>query len=155
MKQIAIAGRVYARRYCLGPVLIGLMVVPTLAAADEGGVSFWLTGQFGSLAAAPQQPGWSFANIYYHASVSAGGDVAAARQFTIRAFPRTATVSLNADLSARVDLGFVSAAYVFATPVLGGQFVISLAGAGGYNSTSIDALSDHPSGGIQGEVRTG
>jgi hypothetical protein len=49
------------------------------ALADEGGVSFWVPGFFGSLAAAPQQPGWSLANIYYHTSVSAGSDVALAR----------------------------------------------------------------------------
>ena len=29
--------------------------------ADEGGVSFWLPGIYGSLAATPQQPGWSLA----------------------------------------------------------------------------------------------
>ena len=43
-------------------------------------MSFWLPGQFGSLAAVPAQPGWSFANIYYHTDVSAGGQLAAARQ---------------------------------------------------------------------------
>src|ERR1700693_2701369 len=72
--------------------------------ADEGGVSFWLPGQFGSLAAVPQQPGWSFADLYYHTSVSAGGDVAAAREFTLGAFARTANVSLNANLTSRVDI---------------------------------------------------
>jgi hypothetical protein len=30
------------------------------AKADEGGLSFWLPGQFGSLAAAPLQPGLSW-----------------------------------------------------------------------------------------------
>jgi len=39
--------------------------------ADEGGVSFWLPGTFGSLAAVPGQPGWSIAGILYHTSVSA------------------------------------------------------------------------------------
>jgi hypothetical protein len=34
------------------------------AHADEGGISFWLPGTFGSLAAAPQQPGWSTAVTY-------------------------------------------------------------------------------------------
>jgi hypothetical protein len=53
-----------------------LALAPTIAAADEGGVSFWLPGFFGSLAAAPQQPGSSFGTIYYHTTVSAGGDVA-------------------------------------------------------------------------------
>ena len=50
------------------------------ARADDGGVSFWVPGFFGSLAATPQQPGFSLALIYYHSSVSAGGDVAFARQ---------------------------------------------------------------------------
>ena len=50
------------------------------ALADEGGVSFWIPGFFGSLAASPLQPGWSVANIFYHTSVDAGGDVAFARQ---------------------------------------------------------------------------
>jgi hypothetical protein len=46
------------------------------AFADEGGVSFWVPGLFGSLAAVPQVPGWSLATVGYHTSVSAGGDVA-------------------------------------------------------------------------------
>src|SRR5260370_17381465 len=41
-----------------------------VAVADEGGVSFWVPGIMGSLAATPQQPGFSFASIYYHPSVS-------------------------------------------------------------------------------------
>src|SRR5271167_4841906 len=41
-------------------------LAPELAAADEGGVSFWLPGIYGSLAATPLQPGWSGAVIYYH-----------------------------------------------------------------------------------------
>jgi hypothetical protein len=43
-------------------------------------------GQFGSLAAVPAILGWSFASIYYHTSISAGGNVAAARQATIGRF---------------------------------------------------------------------
>ena len=30
------------------------------ALADEGGVSFWLPGTYGSLASVPAVPGWSF-----------------------------------------------------------------------------------------------
>ena len=36
-----------------------LTVMTKPAVADEGGVSFWVPGFFGSLAATPQQPGWS------------------------------------------------------------------------------------------------
>jgi hypothetical protein len=52
--------------------------------ADEGGVSFWIPGFFGSLAAVPQQqPGWSLTNIFYNTNVKAGDDVALAREFEI------------------------------------------------------------------------
>src|ERR1700738_516294 len=50
-----------------------LVSASTIAAADEGGVSFWIPGFFGSLAATPQQAGWSLARIYYHTTGSAGG----------------------------------------------------------------------------------
>jgi hypothetical protein len=115
-----------------------LAVASSLALADEGGVSFWLPGLYGSLAAAPRVPGWSFSDIYYHGSVSAGGDVAAARQATIGAFTRTVNINLNANVNARADMDFVSASYVFAAPVLGGQLAVGMAGAAGHNSTSID-----------------
>src|ERR1700744_1539877 len=49
------------------------------AFADEDGISFWIPGFFGSLAAAPQQPGWALGSIYYHTSVSGGGNCALAR----------------------------------------------------------------------------
>ena len=32
--------------------------VPEIARADEGGVSFWIPGLYGSLAAVPGTPGW-------------------------------------------------------------------------------------------------
>jgi hypothetical protein len=94
------------------------------ALADEGGVSFWLPGLFGSLAAVPQQqPGWSFASIYYHTSVSAGSDVALEREFTIGKIsaPLNLTAGLNANLNSTADLALIIPSYAFATPVLGGQ----------------------------------
>jgi hypothetical protein len=57
--------------------------------ADEAGVSFWIPGFFGSLAAAPQQLGWSLTTIYYHTSVSAAGDVRIARERELGTFPST------------------------------------------------------------------
>ena len=67
--------------------LVAVSSAPKVALADEGGVSFWLPGFFGSLAAAPQQPGWSLTSIYYHTSVSAGADVARAREFETGRIP--------------------------------------------------------------------
>ena len=75
-----------AARWAFVSAIAGAVLVPSAADADEGGVSFWLPGLYGSLAAVPAQPGWSFASIYYHTTLSAGGDVAAARQFTIGRF---------------------------------------------------------------------
>src|SRR6202795_4941340 len=122
-----------------GVLASAIMLFSQCALADEGGVSFWVPGFFGTLAAAPQQPGWSLANIYYHTSVSAGGDVALAREFQIGQVPAnvTATARLNASVNATGDLGFVIPTYVFATPVLGGQASVSLVSAYGVVSTTL------------------
>src|SRR5216683_5388042 len=132
-----------ARRRRLGVAAIvlapAIMFFSHSALADEGGVSFWVPGFFGSLAATPQQPGWSLATIYYHTSVSAGADVARAREFTLGRVPANVTVNANLNLSANAtgDLGFVIPTYVFATPVLGGQASASLVAAYGVVSTSL------------------
>jgi hypothetical protein len=112
-------------------------LTPRLAAADEGGVSFWIPGFFGSLAAVPATPGWSVTEIFYHDSVSANGNVALAREIEIGRIPANLTANFNANINANVNLGFVAATYVFATPVLGGQASASLLGAYGNNSTSL------------------
>jgi hypothetical protein len=140
MLQLATTKNTPAVRFGSTICVTTLLIMPTTAAADEGGVSFWIPGQFGSLAAAPQQPGWSFADTYYHTSVSAGGDVAIGREVELGALSRTATVNLNlnANVNARIDMDFATFAYVFATPVLGGQLGVSMTGAGGSNSTSVN-----------------
>src|SRR5690349_9252418 len=65
---------------------IVIVCSPSLSSADEGGVSFWIPGLYGSLAAAPQVPGWAVGIIDLYNPVSAGGNVAAARQVTINGF---------------------------------------------------------------------
>jgi hypothetical protein len=123
-------------------LLLGLMAVafnPRPAAADQGGVGFWLPGAFGSLAAVPGHPGWSLGMIYLHSSVSAEGDVAASR--AIRFGNRTAnlTVNLDARLRANVDLGVLVPGYTFASPVLGGQLTLSMLAIYGRQQATIDA----------------
>jgi hypothetical protein len=63
------------RRISTGALAVALALVSQASLADEGGVSFWIPGFYGSLAATPQQPGWSLVNMYYHTTVSAGADV--------------------------------------------------------------------------------
>ena len=113
------------------------LAAPGLARADEGGVGFWLPGQLGTLAAVPQTPGWNLGIIDYYTSVSAGGNVAAARQVTIDRLPPNVLVNLNANIRANDDLGVLSPGYVFATPVLGGQLSVSMAALGGWSSADI------------------
>ncbi len=107
------------------------------AQADESGVSFWLPGFFGSLAAAPQQPGWALTSVYYHTSVSAGADVARAREFQIGRLPITATAVASASVNARADMAFALPTYTFATPVLGGQLTLGAVGIYGRVDTSL------------------
>src|SRR3982074_610939 len=111
---------------------------PEPAHADEGGYSFWLPGQFGSLAAAPQVPGWSWAEVYYHTSVGGSGGIAAAREIQIGRLPATANVNLNARLNGQGDVVLLAPSYTFASPVLGGQLAIGVTGAFGRVAAGVD-----------------
>src|ERR1700716_1805300 len=108
------------------------------AYADESGISYWLPGRFSSLAATPEVPGWSMAEVYYHTSVSAFGAAAAAREIQIGRFPAAVNVNLNLHLNAQADLVLLNPTYTFATPVLGGQLAIGVTGIFGRANTSID-----------------
>jgi hypothetical protein len=121
----------------LAAAIVAAGLMPGASFADEGGVSFWLPGFFGSLAAAPATPGWLLNTFYYHTSVSAGADVARAREITIGRFNPTLNLNLSASLSADADIAWINPVYVFASPVLGGQFAVGLAGLVGRTSTSV------------------
>ena len=115
------------RPVMVGATAIATIALPQIAHADESGVSFWLPGLYGSLAAVPQAaPGWSLYTFNYYDRVSAGTDVATAREVQIGRFTPTATVNLSANLNAKVDLQWVQPNYAFATPVLGGQLMVSM-----------------------------
>jgi hypothetical protein len=134
----------YDRRPLLASVIIamtisaGIFLTPKGAFADEGGVSFWVPGLFGSLAAAPQVPGWQFAAINYYTNVSASGTTAASREITIGRLNPTVNVSANVNLHAQADLAFLIPSYVFATPVFGGQFAVSMLAVAGTNHVNLD-----------------
>lgn len=104
------------------------------AKADAGGLSFWLPGAFGSLAAAPGVPGWAYSTIYLHVQESAQG-----KEFVKGS-------SVVAGLSANADAVVQGLTYTFATPVLGGQAAISVLGAPGNVGAGIDATLTGPRG---------
>ena len=145
-----------ARRGCRHKVLfsaaaLALAAVAALPAdsrADEGGVSFWLSGIYASLAAVPLQPGWTVNETYYHWQGQAGADVAAAREITIGRFNPTLTVNLNGNLNALADLALGTAIYTFATPVLGGQASVGLLTVYGRTDASVNATISGTVGGF-------
>jgi hypothetical protein len=114
-----------------------LLSCPETARADEVGASFWLPGQYASLAAVPQTPGWALSISYYHASVAAAGSVAAAREIRTGGIPANVKVDLNLSLNARADLVTLAPSYTFETPVLGGQLFTSLASQFGRSGSSV------------------
>jgi hypothetical protein len=114
-----------------------LLLCADVSRADEAGASFWLPGQYASLAAVQQTPGWALGVSYFHASVGAAGNVAAAREILIGGIPATAKVDLNLSLSGRADLVTLAPSYTFATPVLGGQLFVSMSSQYGRNTSSV------------------
>ena len=135
-KDVAARSRNCAIRFATTASLIAIFSQPSLA--DEGGVSFWLPGLFGSLAAVPGQPGWSFLAFNYYDSVKAGADVSRSREIQIGKFNPTVNVNLNANLKSTVDIVWLQPGYTFATPVLGGQAYVGLGTVFGHNRTSLN-----------------
>lgn len=106
-----------------------------VAAADESGLSFWLQGQFGSFAAVPNEPGWSFDNSYYHATVGATGGATIPRGGRIHSGVRSPS-----------DYFMFTPTYAFATPVLGGQASVGMTVTYGRNTGSALETFDRPGG---------
>lgn len=106
-------------------VLAGIIALATAgtSSADEGGASLYLSGSYGSLAAVPGVPGWSWAFVYYHADASL-------------TMPALGTVT------ARSDIGYGVLTYTFAPPVLGGQLALSLVGSAGKVTDSVPGEVD-------------
>ena len=112
----------------------GIFFAP-LASADEGGASFWLPGQYCSLAAAPAEPGWSLPLIYFHSSADADGS---------REFSRGGSIALGLDVE--TDLLLAVPTYVFVDPLFGGQAAIGVAGVFGRAEADVRATLTGPGG---------
>ena len=119
--------------------LAALIATTKISRADEDGVSFWIPGFFGSLAATPQQPGWSVTAINYYTNVRGGGNEALSREVTIGQFNPTLNVNASANVHAKFDAQMFIPQYVFATPFFGGQASALLIGLYGNNDTSLNA----------------
>lgn len=119
----------------LGIAALGAMAVVTPAHADEGGVSFWLPGQFGSLIAIPGAPGWTATGLAYHSSVKSGGG---------KAFPQGGEI--RAGLDADIDVIGFGPGYTFDTTIFGGRPSVSVLGLVGHVKASVEATLTGPNG---------
>jgi hypothetical protein len=133
--------RLKAARIAALPIAGAVLVsFATSSRADEGGVSFWVPGFYGSLAATPQVPGFSFANVLYYSQVSAGGNVAFAKQVPLGNINLNFNGNFNANVHGSAEPLYVALpGYTFATPVLGGQFNITVGIPYGRIQSSVDA----------------
>jgi hypothetical protein len=110
-----------------------LAVLPTDARADQGGVPFWFSGQFASLAAVPATPGWSLISAPYYYNGSANKD---------KTFQIGETVT--AGVKSEVPLLLLQPGYAAQEKILGGQPYVGLGWGPGYNRTSVDVTLSQP-----------
>ena len=131
---------------CLIAVLVVLTAGMIDADADEAGISFWVPGTYGALAAAPLPQGFSLAEVYYHSPVKAGADVATAIQVPRAGVMATLPATQDFHLGVQTDLLLSIPSYVFATPVFGGQLSVGLLIPYGRNKVSVDQTLIGPRG---------
>lgn len=130
--------------------IVAVMAACTIGAAraDEGGVSFWLPGQFSSFAAVPADPGWSLGAVYFHTSSDAGSD---------RQFQRGSRITSGLDVTA--NLLFLAPSYTFDEKIWGGTPSLQVTGVFGHAKVDASATLTGPRGGTLtggvGDSRTG
>jgi hypothetical protein len=118
-----------ARPSTVGRCLLTALIVTVCAdaRADQGGASFWLPGQYASLAAVPPSPGWSLSTDGYYYSGEASASETFSHGETLFVRPDTWEATL-----------LMTLAYAPETQVLGGQPSLSLGGGYGGNRVQAD-----------------
>lgn len=119
--------RLSAASFAVAIACATALAAPMPARADQGGVPFWMSGQFASLAAVPATPGWSLPvqGYFYDGNASAS-----------KSFPRGNSVA--AGLSSRMPLVLFQPTYAPEEKVLGGQLALGLGFGYGWNTTDAD-----------------
>ena len=114
-------------------ILIGFFSSQSVL-ADEGGVPFWMSGQYASMAAVPMATGWSLVAIPYVYSGKADKS---------KTFQHG--TSINAGLSARESLVLMQLGYVAEEKILGGQPYLGVGWGPGANTTTASVSVINPS----------
>jgi hypothetical protein len=127
--------------------LLGSLVALALgchaAVADEAGVSIWLPGTFGSLAAVPARPGFQWSTTYYRATASSESR---------KRFEQGGRIVTG--LSPKPNLIQLSPSYAFETPVLGAQLGLALTAVPAFVSNRVTSTLVGPRGGTLSGVDT-
>ena len=113
--------------------LVGFGLFAHNVQADEGGVPFWLSGQYAAMAAVPLNKGWSLVALPYVYSGSADKS---------KTFQHGQSV--NAGLNTRESLALIQLGYVGEEKILGGQPYIGFGWGPGTNTTSASVSVTHP-----------
>jgi hypothetical protein len=122
-----------------------VLLVSTPAFADQGGVPFWFSGQFASLAAVPATPGWSLVTSPYYYNGSAAKD---------KTFQIGETVA--AGIRSSAPLLLFQPGYAAETKILDGQPYVGLGWGPGSNRTSVDITFSQPAlGGTRSDSISG
>ena len=123
-------------RTALAAALTATALVAQPVFASEGGISFWLPGNFGSLSAVPGAPGWSWATVVIHTEVNS----AAGAQF-----PRGGRLDLG--ISGTSTPIIFGPTYTFVVPELNNAVVsFGVFGIGGRVDASVAASLTGPLG---------
>jgi hypothetical protein len=107
--------------------------------ADEGGVPFWLSGQYPSLSATPPNPGFDLTVMPYYYTGTANLQ---------RSFQRG--IYLVSGLQSQTPLLFLQPGYAFSTQILGGEPYVGMAFGGGRVRTQADVLIANSGSAVQG-----
>ena len=113
----------------VGCAAAAVMIATNPVSADQGGVPFWFSGQYASLAAVPATPGWSLPiqGYYYSGSASQSKSL-------------THGDSVTLGLEARSPLLLVQPTYAPETKLFGGQPSIGLGFGYGSNTAEADIV---------------
>src|SRR3954447_22818793 len=128
------SGHILFTRGALG-ALVALVLGYKVALADESGVSIWLPGTFGSLAAIPVQPGFQWSTTYYHAAASSQNR----EEFEVGG-------RIVTGLSPKPNLIQLSPSYAFEIPVLGAQLGLALTTVPAFSSNRVVSTLTGPRG---------
>jgi hypothetical protein len=129
-------------RMLVATSVVAAFAGPTAARADEGGVPFWFSGQYASMAAVAPTPGWTVTLLPYYYNGSAD------RSKTFAKGNRLVT-----NLDSHLGLMNAQLGYAWDTKVFRAVPMIGLSWGAGNNGTSANILATLPSAKPQATYR--